>query len=382
MPKTKKTKIAFCMRDMQVGGAESVFCRIADALIATGKYDITLLTYVNISEPIYVEWLRARPEIKTFALYPCKFLGTRMPHFFLWRLIKHAMRDVYRGARRTMLNDKKFSDIDVFIDFYDFGFANELKKFNAPKIAWWHSSSRRFIQECWVRFVSGYDKIVSLTCDFVSDVGNKYPDIQNKITHIYNPIDVAQIRKMAENAARFDGNYFSCVSRISADKDIATVIRAFDKFMQCANNPDVKLIIVGDGALKGEMETLVKSLGQGNNIIFMGAMKNPFGIMGGACANILSSYNEGLAIVLIEAQALSVQNIASNCPNGPREILCDGKLGQLYPSGDADALAKCMMNVWRGQFKKPTARALNQSLDRFDMKNITPQIENLIKSVR
>ena len=70
----KKLKVVFCLRDMQLGGVESVLVRTLEQLIRRDDLDISFVSYVNITEPVYVDWFNAHPEIKTYVLYPCSWL--------------------------------------------------------------------------------------------------------------------------------------------------------------------------------------------------------------------------------------------------------------------------------------------------------------------
>ncbi len=70
-----------------------------------------------------------------------------------------------------------------------------------------------------------------------------------------------------------------------------------------------------------------------------GIVKNPYAYMSRADLFVLSSAWEALPTVLIEALAVGVPVVATDCVSGPREILRDGRYGALTPVGDAAALA-------------------------------------------
>ncbi len=376
----KRKTIAICLRDMQVGGVESVVIQTIAALLARGDVDIRVITYTNISVPQYRDWFAAHPDVKLTALYPCRFLGTQMPHFFLWRIIKHVARDIYRFGKYMMMSSHRFDDVDVFIDYYNFSFARELKKFRGKKITWWHSSIDALYAGGRMRYMPMYDKLVMLTRDAATELRTKYPEYSDKIIQIYNPIDIARARKLAVAGKYMRGDYFVCVARMTREKDIETVLRGFDMFWQNAGRPNIKMVFVGDGDMRGEYEQIARTLPAQRHIEFVGAAGNPFGYMSHARANILSSYSEGLPTVLIEAAATNTLNIASDCRNGPREILMDGRAGLLFAPGDATDLALRMMDAWtrRADTEKMIAVA-TENLSRFDATKITEQIMKVIK---
>lgn len=381
MRRKKKLKVVFCLRDMQLGGVESVLIRTLEQLIKRDDLEISFVSYVKITEQIYAEWFNAHPEVKRYALYPCSWLGTRLKHFFLVRIMQHVMRDAYRGVRRMFFKHHILHNADVVVDYYDFGFRKELRRVRAKKIAWWHSSINKFLDRAsYINYVKYYDLFVTLTDGFVEEFRQRWPKYKKKIVRIYNPVDIEAIRNRAKNVSNVGAdNYFLCVSRLSGDKDIETVLRGFDKFMIDNNRPDVRMVFVGGGDIN-KYRAIADKLTVRNSIDFVGPQNNPMGIMRGAMAHILSSYSEGLPTVLLEAMAVGTLNISSDCKNGPREILLDGDAGLLFAPGNAEDLAMHMDRVYNRTVEiEKMKNAATKSLVRFDAAQIVKDVVKKIK---
>lgn len=377
----KKIKVAFCVRDMKIGGVESVMIRTLETLLKNKDIDLSVITYVDIKEQVYLDWFAQHPQVKLYSLYPSRWLGTNLSHFFLTRLVQHACRSFYRWVKRTFVGFRDVKDIDVFIDFFNFSFNSELKKISKPKLTWWHYSIDAFISGDYIKYMNNYDKLVALTDGFMNEFKRLYPSYSNKIIRIYNPIDVTRASEKSKVAEVPNGKYFSCVSRLYADKDIKTLLTGFDIFWNKNNRPDVKLYIIGDGSYRMRYEDMARSLSAAKQIIFTGALSNPFGYMRGAIANVLSSKSEGLPTVLIEAIAVDTINISSDCRNGPREILCDGAGGLLFEPGNAQSLSECMDAVFNNKVDvKNMKKIAYNGLKRFNSDAVSQDIIKLIKS--
>ncbi|MBP3316185.1 MAG: glycosyltransferase [Alphaproteobacteria bacterium] len=384
MSRKSKVRVAFCLRDMQLGGVESVMIRTLEQLVKRDDMEISFVSYVKITEPVYVDWFNVHPEIKRYVLYPCPWLGTKLRHFFLLRFVQHVMRDVYRWARRVFLRHKILANVDVVVDYYDFGFRKELRRVSAKKIAWWHSSINKFLARAsYINYVKYYDLFVTLTDGFVDEFKTRWPQYKKKIVRMYNPMDIDAIRARANSAPSVGAdNYFVCVSRLAGDKDIETVLRGFDKFVNENNNPDVRMVFVGGGDVD-KYRAIANKLSAHEKIEFVGAQKNPMGFMRGAMANILSSYSEGLPTVLLEAMAVGTVNISSDCKNGPREILLDGDAGLLFAPGNADELAQHMDKIWNNKIAvEKLKNTATKSLARFDAVQIATDVAGRIKTKR
>src|SRR5207302_6873274 len=75
------------------------------------------------------------------------------------------------------------------------------------------------------------------------------------------------------------------------------------------------------------------------HVTLAGFRANPLVYFSRANLFCLSSLYEGMPNALVEALVCRVPVLATDCPSGPREVLCDGKYGRLVPPADARALA-------------------------------------------
>jgi glycosyltransferase involved in cell wall biosynthesis len=136
------------------------------------------------------------------------------------------------------------------------------------------------------------------------------------------------------------GPMLIAVGRLSPQKDYPTLFRALSLVREAV---DARLIILGEGPARSELEALRSELGLNSSVDLPGFAQNPYAMIALADLFVLSSRYEGLPTALIEALALGVRVVSTDCPSGPAEILADGKHGRLVPIGDHSALAKAIM---------------------------------------
>lgn len=130
------------------------------------------------------------------------------------------------------------------------------------------------------------------------------------------------------------------VGRLSPEKNFPLLLRAFAAI--AASVPQARLAIIGEGPERARLERLIEELGLVGRARLLGQRDNPFAFMRRSRLFVLTSRFEGFGNVLIEAMACGVPVISTDCPVGPREILCDGRYGTLVPSDDVTALAEAM----------------------------------------
>ena len=127
--------------------------------------------------------------------------------------------------------------------------------------------------------------------------------------------------------------------RLTQQKDFPTLLRAFARVRQQRR---VRLIILGKGPLRADLEALARTLGVAADVALPGFVDNPFAYMAHAAVFALSSAWEGLPGVLVEALAVGCPVVSTDCPSGPAEILAGGTYGRLVPVGDNPALAAAL----------------------------------------
>lgn len=135
------------------------------------------------------------------------------------------------------------------------------------------------------------------------------------------------------------GAVIVAAGRLTAQKDFPNLLRAFAAL---ASSRDVRLILLGEGRDRPQLEAMAADLDIADRVKMPGFIANPYPYFAAADLFVLSSRWEGSPNVLVEALALGTPVVSTDCPSGPREILRDGAVGRLVPVGDPFALAHAM----------------------------------------
>ena len=194
------------------------------------------------------------------------------------------------------------------------------------------------------------DELVAVSQGAAQDLADTIGSCSRKIHVIYNPIINHEFWRRAEEQpddARLDGDLrpiVLAVGRLHYHKDYPTLLHAFAIVRR---KMDAKLVFLGDGEERERLEALTRGLGVETAVIFLGDVANPLPYMKYAKVLALSSMVEALPTVLIEALAMNLPVVATDCPSGPREILRNGAYGTLVPVGDSSRMAAAILDVLR-----------------------------------
>jgi glycosyltransferase involved in cell wall biosynthesis len=161
---------------------------------------------------------------------------------------------------------------------------------------------------------------------------------------IYNPVGLPEtIEATSEARQSWAGASPRIISAGSfkAEKNHDLLIRAFA--IVAKQHPQARLIILGDGSLRTELEALCDTLGLRDKVVLPGFQLDPWPFYANADLFVLSSDYEGMSLVLVEALHAGLRVVSTDCEAGPAELLDGGRYGRLAPVGDEQALAAAML---------------------------------------
>ena len=242
-------------------------------------------------------------------------------------------------------------------------------------------------------FYSRLDHIICQTTVMQTDLVAKYAVAKERTTVISNPVDVNKILELSRDepsaepmdhhqasSGGFDvttkkaGLHLLSASGLRPEKNLDGLIRGFHK----AGTRNIVLEILGDGPERPRLEAMVQRLGLQQTVTFTGMAANPFRTMSQADAVILTSHNEGLPNVLLEALALGKQIISTPAGGTCNELL-DGLPGCVLAQSASDDHIAAAIDLWA---ESRADMPPSQLPEKFHLDQIMVAYESLFQSVR
>lgn len=343
----KRERIAFFIPSCHGGGAERVMVTFANSFAKRGV--LTDLVVCSLSGP-YVNEIDK--QVNVFDL--------KTVHAS--RSLPALLKYIHDNEPKAMISSNPETNIFAIIAKWLSGknLTLAVREPNTPSVAGKIKNSsfpfKSFLIAVLRRMLYKYaDLIIAPSKGVAYDLIKNKIAPESKVYVIYNPVDIEMIHdKMKEPVSHpwLEGPVPVILSagRLTKQKDFSTLIKAFGIVTDIT---PCKLIILGEGEQRKELETLVQELKLEGKVHMPGFVGNPFAFMARSSLFVLSSAWEGLPNVLIQAMACGMPVVATDCPSGPREILDDGKYGDLVPPGDPEKLAEAICrNLFRNHNKE------------------------------
>jgi glycosyltransferase involved in cell wall biosynthesis len=230
----------------------------------------------------------------------------------------------------------------------------------------------------WSRWALGSaDHIVAVCGGVADDLSAQTGFPRSRFQVIYNPVISDALYDAAQTSVEHpwfqadEPPVVLAVGRLDKQKAFPMLVRAF---RLVRDSRPARLLILGEGPDRSRIESAVIEQGLTADVALPGFEHNPYRFMNRAAVFALSSAWEGFGVVLVEALALGLPVVSTNCTYGPAEILNDGRYGTLVPVGDHQAMAHGLLNA----LENPTRNDNSAHVRQFTIGSIASQYVSLI----
>lgn len=296
-------------------------------------------------------------------------------------------KEVYNPALifeiKKFLKNYDLAHLHVFPSQYFAVFANILNGSKTKLILTEHNTSNgRITNKIFKpieKFVySKYDKVICIT-EEIEKQYQKYLGLSDKLLTINNGVDVNKISK-AQPHIKSDFGYSTedklliMVARFNKQKDQDTVIKALQYLPE-----HYKLLLVGDGKRREELERLVAELGLADRVNFLGIRSDIYSLYKMCDVAILSSHWEGFGLAAVEAMASGIPTIASQV-DGLAQVVENA--GILFKTENSQQLAEIIMTLENDEveYKKVAEKCIERA-QKYDIMKMVDKYIDLYQTV-
>ena len=316
-------KVLFYINAIHQGGAERVISNLATQFSNNG-HEVVLLTSFK------ADWEYSVGEkVKRISLFENKIKGAIKRNFLLVKGLRKQIKEFKPDAVVSFMGEPNIRAIIATIGLKCKVFLSVRTDPNNE----YSGVFNRFLAKTLFKKADG---MIFQTEDAKSWFPKK---IQDKSKVIYNQVD----GKFFEDSTLPNGKNIVTAGRLSEVKCHDLLIKAYSKI---CDKIDGNLIIYGDGILKDELQSLINSLNIQDRVVLAGQTSDVVSAYKKAGVFVLSSRVEGMPNALLEAMAIGLPCISTDCPcGGPKAVLSDGN-GILVPVGDEDAMASAILSLY------------------------------------
>lgn len=254
------------------------------------------------------------------------------------------------------------------------------KVIDAKVIIRLNTSTEKYISNIYKKFIYKYlyslaDEIIVNSFEFKK---NLYKNFRLNSKIILNPIKISKTKKKINFFKNFKELKIISIGRLTNQKNQITLLRALN-LLKNKLGIKFRLYLIGRGYNFNLLKNYIIQNNLQKNVKLAGYKRNASEYIKSSDLFILPSKYEGLPNTLIEAQVACVPIISSNCPTGPKEILMNGRLGDLFTPGDHKDLYNKIYNYCKNKkILKRKSILAKKYLHRFNYKSNLKKYELII----
>lgn len=230
------------------------------------------------------------------------------------------------------------------------------------------------------------DGLVGVSKDTITDLVETLKigaDIPMRV--ILNPINVDRVQHLSHAAIQhpwFQNREIPVIvtaARLAKQKQLDGLLRAFAQVVKVM---PARLLILGEGPLRVELESLCRELDIADAVWMPGYDPNPYRYMAACDVFVLASAWEGCPIALQEAMACGAAVVVTDAPGGMKDIVEYGKSGVLVAAGDPNALATGILQIlMQPELKHHYREQARQRSQAFHYRNTSQQYLDFCQSI-
>ena len=182
-------------------------------------------------------------------------------------------------------------------------------------------------------------KMVTVTNKIKEIIEHKH--LLTNLQTIYNPINIEEIHTNFKDSIEINFEYIIGIGQME------TEVKQFDKLITAYSKSElphqnIHLVLLGDGIKKTDYIKLANKYKLQDKVHFLGFQKNPYSYLKRAKFFVLSSSNEGMPNVILEALTCGIPVVSFDCLSGPSEIIKDKCNGLLVENQKVEKLTEAM----------------------------------------
>lgn len=354
-------KIAFFIEHISNGGAERVITNLANSFSEHG-HECVMITTLRRNDEYYLS-----NKVKRYVTQPNGYTNSRFGVFKRLHILRHILKREKPEYLVSFLNSALYHGVltSRFLPVKSIISVRNDPNFDYPTL------SSRILAKTILSFSEG---AVFQT----EDAQKWFPRrLRNKSTIIFNPI----AKDFYETDYQPSERSFVAVGRLSQQKNFKLLINAFSKFNE--TNPDWILKIYGDGELHGTLCEHIKMLKLEDRVFMCGRSNNLPKVISNASIFVMSSDFEGAPNALMEAMAVGMPVISTDCPcGGPRMLIDEGIDGELVEVDNKDQMVdKMLLLANNEELRKALAKGARQKASMFTEDSVYQKWYSYIKQL-